>query len=163
MNNNYIRHIILLLAAAFIAVLAPSCTDELPVPNMPDYTEAGRDVTATFTVAVPQMEVKSRADIDNAGLYAVHSLYVATFSSVTGQITSMDENGNNLGWQKVDVEENPATAHKNYEISIHTKTGPSYIVAVANVENNGVTSDNPTFDPKNPVTIEHLLLTHADT
>lgn len=163
MDYNYIRHIILLLAATLIAALAPSCTDELPAPNMPDYTDAGRDVTATFTVTVPQMEVKSRADIDNAGLYAVHSLYVATFSSVTGQITSMDKNGNNLGWQKVDVKENPATAHKNYEISIHTKTGPSYIVAVANVENNGVTSDNPTFDPKNPVTIEHLLLTHADT
>ena len=156
MNYNYIRHIILLLAAAFIAALAPSCTDELPVPNMPDYTEAGRDVTATFTVTVPQMEVKSRADIDNAGLYAVHSLYVATYSSVTGQITSMDENGNNTGWQKVDVEENPAKEHIEYEISIHTKTGPSYIVAVANVENYGVRSDSPNLQN---TTIKDLLAT----
>lgn len=155
MNYSYIRHIILLLAATLTAALAPSCIDELPAPDMPDYTDVGRDVTATFTVTVPQMEVKSRADIDNAGLYAVHSLYVATYSSVTGQITSMDENGNNLGWQKVDVEENPATGHKNYEISIHTKTGPSYIVAVANVENYGITKDDPA--PKEPSTIaKHL-------
>lgn len=156
MDYNYIRHIILLLAATLIAALAPSCTDELPAPNMPDYTDAGRDVTATFTVAVPQMEVKSRADIDNAGLYAVHSLYVATYSSVTGKITSMDENGNNLGWQKVDVEENPAIEHKKYEISIHTKTGPSYIVAVANVENYGVRSDSPNLQK---TTIKDLLAT----
>lgn len=156
MNYNYIRHIILLLAATLTAALAPSCIDELPAPDMPDYTDVGRDVTATFTVTVPQMEVKSRADIDNAGLYAVHSLYVATYSSVTGKITSMDENGNNLGWQKVDVEENPAIEHKKYEISIHTKTGPSYIVAVANVENYGVKSDSPNLQN---TTIKDLLAT----
>lgn len=137
MFSSSIKYILLTAAAA---LCLPSCSDELDIPN---YVVAGEDMVITVPVELNEPTVQSRADLSETQLNTVQSLWVATFSSATGQMTSKtDATSNTIGWVKV----TPGTADTEpalHDVTITTKSGPSYIVAVANVENNGVLKSAP--------------------
>ena len=137
MFSSSIKYILLTAAAA---LCLPSCSDELDIPN---YVVAGEDMVITVPVELNEPTVQSRADLSETQLNTVQSLWVATFSSVTGQMTSKtDAESGTIGWVKVA----PGTADTEpalHDVTITTKSGPSYIVAVANVENNGVLKSAP--------------------
>lgn len=108
-----------------------SCQEDvIPVT---DYTVSGEDVSVSLNLILPEMDVKTRASIDEANLNRVSSLWIMTFSSVTGKRTMAD-------WVKIVPE--TTDAEKPYPVTLNTKSGNSYIVGVANVDNLGVTKDN---------------------
>ena len=140
------------LLIALISALFAGCSDEL---DLPDYVEVGKDMEVKLSVALPEMEVKTRGDISED---LVSSVWIATFAA-TGEITSKGENG---GWYSVDVKDYTGphredASKPDCSYSIETKSGPSYIVAVANVENDGVTRNDHAPKP-----LSDLLKT-ADT
>lgn len=123
------------IGLALIASCGYGCTDD-SVAVSQDFTVIGREVIVTIPVIFPEMEVRSRANMDANDLNKVESLWVATFNSNTGDMTSN-------GWQNKTAEPNTGDTHVLRNISIKSKSGPSYIVAVANVESlKGVTPDN---------------------
>ena len=92
----------------------PSCSDELDIPN---YVVAGEDMVITVPVELNEPTVQSRADLSETQLNTVQSLWVATFSSVTGQMTSKtDAESGTIGWVKV----TPGTA--DTEPALHDVT-----------------------------------------
>lgn len=126
------HYIISLLSAIFVTAVSTGCSDELPVSY--DYTVAGQEVTVTVPVSLPKMEVKSRADLDNPGLNHVESLWVAVYSAGAGGAMTSE------GWTKLTPRtEDTEVAH---EVTLKAKSGPSFIVAVANVDNMGVTRNS---------------------
>lgn len=115
------------------AVAMPSCTDERF--DLPDYTVSGADVTISVPIHFPEMDKKTRASFDNPNdLNRVESLWIRTYSADTGEATS--------DWLKL----TPGTTDTEvpHNVTLNTKSGSSYIVGVANVDNMGVTSDDPT-------------------
>ena len=139
------------VAAIFVAVVIASCSEERY--DIPDYTRTGEEVTLKVGVSIPVMDVQTRADLDELSLNQVNSLWIRTYSYDSGKATS--------DWYK--VEEQPGfdgnigteTTHAN--VTLKTRSGASYIVAVANVANMGVTKGDLTQKPLSE------LLTDADT
>lgn len=139
---------ILLNAAAVMSLgmAAVSCQDDMPIP---DYTLSDEDVRVTFNLSLPRMEVKTRAALDQPSLNQVNSLWVRTYSALSGQATSE--------WVNV-TEDLPTTdSEVPHRVTLDTKSGHSFIVGVANIDNMGVTKDNLTPRPLRE------LLAEADT
>ena len=126
-----------LTLTAVAAISLPSCSDEI---SLPDYVTSGEDMTIVVPLSVDNPTIQSRADFSEAQLNTVQSLWVATFSVATNQMTSKNADGQ-IGWVKIapgtnDIEE-------PHEITLNTKSGSSYIVAVANVDKKGVLRGAP--------------------
>lgn len=126
-----------LTLTAVAAISLPSCSDEI---SLPDYVTSGEDMTIVVPLSVDNPTIQSRADLSEAQLNTVQSLWVATFSVATNQMTSKNADGQ-IGWVKIapgtnDIEE-------PHEITLNTKSGSSYIVAVANVDKKGVLRGAP--------------------
>lgn len=147
--NKYISS----LALASVIFTFNSCKDDNILPDT-DYTIVGMDVRMTVGVDMPKMSVQTRADIGDNYLDQVNSVWIATFSKATGEMTSKaTANASTPGWKKV---ENlvPQQNHVPHEVEIDTKSGPSYIVAVANVdENNGVRKSDPNLSEESLSTL----------
>lgn len=139
--TSYISYLALLPA-----LLLSSCQDDEIAGY--DYTRAGEDVTVTVPVSLPGMDVKSRADLPEWQTDHVESLWIRTYSSVTGLATSE--------WKKLEPDSRDTEVERS--VTIESKSGPSYIVAVANVENPGVSKDAP--ETQRPLS---ELLDEADT
>lgn len=146
---------ILILSSAWLALMSvmTSCEDDIQPPYT-DYTVSGEEVTATVSVSLPEMTVKSRAAHSEQQLNEVRSLWIRTYSATTGAATS--------DWLKTtpgtyDTELVPEGKHK---FDLRTKSGSSYVVAVANVENMAVTKNKPSLDDAR---ILSELLDAADT
>ncbi len=146
MKLKKLRHHILFTAIILTAIAMPSCSDEIVV-DIPDYTISGEDITLKVALTLPEMDVKSRANLDATSLNQVNSLWLRTYNSETGLATS--------DWVKLTPSSSDTEVPRSVEI--RSKSGHSYIIAVANVENNGVTRDN-----RNPTPLSTLLET-ADT
>lgn len=126
-----------ILSAAAICLGLASCSDEI---DYPDYVTSGEEMLLTVPVSVAETVVQSRADLSDVQLNTVQSLWVATFSSVSGQMTSKGADGKTAGWVKYTAtSDSPIKS----QIQLSTRSGSSYIVAVANVEKMGVLSDAP--------------------
>ena len=126
-----------ILSAAAICLGLASCSDEI---DYPDYVTSGEEMLLTVPVSVAETVVQSRADLSDVQLNTVQSLWVATFSSVSGQMTSKGADGKTVGWVKYTAtSDSPIKS----QIQLSTRSGSSYIVAVANVEKMGVLSDAP--------------------
>lgn len=140
-----ITRYIFMVSASLLAL--SSCQDD--ALRGLDYTVSGEDVTLTVPVALPEMEVKSRGMLSEEQLNLVNSLWVRTYSVHTLQATSE--------WVKLEPDSSDGEPEV-HEVNIKTKSGASYIVAVANVENMGTTKDDPSTEA-------HLseLLEKADT
>lgn len=149
--HNIISHskYTLRIAVALLAACGCGCTDDDIAGNL-DFTVIGKEVTVTIPVNLPKMEVQSRANMTANDLNRVVSLWVATFSSTTGAMTSK-------GWQNKTATPNTSDTHVPHDVSIQSMTGPSYIVAVANVESvQGVTPDNLTPRPLSKLLTDNM-------
>lgn len=145
-----INKLIILLAVVGFTVC---CQDDFSSKS--DYGAIGKDVVITIPLELPEMGIKTRANINDADRDVVKSLMVAVFDA-SGNITSKKNDNTTVGWYEVkDIPDNYTDYQedKYKTVTLHTKSGPSYIVAVANVENMGINSDNPT-DKK---TLKELL------
>lgn len=148
MLNRLRKHIHTLTASLLAGLSLCACSDDEAVFDVPDYTVTGADVTLTVPLSIPVMDQKSRASLDAIQLNQVESVWVRTYSANTGKATS--------DWVKQTISTTDTEVAR--EVTIKTQSGSSYIVAVANVDNLGVTSDDIT-------TQRHLseLLEAADT
>lgn len=146
---------ILILCCAWLALVpaVTSCVDDIQPPYT-DFTVSGEEVTATLSVSLPEMTVKSRAAHSEQQLNEVRSLWIRTYSATTGAATS--------DWLKSSpgTYDTEMTPEGKRTFDIHTKSGSSYVVAVANVENPAVTKDNPSLDDTKALS---ELLDAADT
>ena len=132
-------HTFLYSAILLLCMAATSCSDEKLA--YPDYTISGEDVKVSFSLTFPSMEKMTRSNLPDADLNRVNNIWVRTYSSETKEATSK--------WEKKEDLNKTTTEFKDEEITIQTKSGYSYIVAVANVkENKGVLKDNPTAEPQ---------------
>lgn len=148
--SNQIKKYLLILA---LPLIVAACKDDSFISEK-DYTIAGKEVTVTIPISIPEMTVQTRASINDEQLSAVNSLWVAVFSSDTGEITSFKKkNGTEKGWYIVKDPSNNGF-HQIHDLDLKALSGPSYIVAVANVENLGVSSESPDAEP---VAISTLL------
>lgn len=124
------------MALIFVALSITSCSDEKLIDtdgcNIP-----GVDVTVKIPISLPEMEVKSRAELDEVSLNQIDNLWIRTYSADSeGKATSE--------WLKIDNPQNDGL-HQSNQVEINTQSGKNYIVAVANVESNkGVTNVDQT-------------------
>ncbi len=139
----HLRHI----AAGLLALLTLAACNEEEI-DLPDYTVSGEKVTLSVPVSLPVMDQRSRAALDVTQLNQIESLWVRTYSAKDGKATS--------DW----VIQTPASTDTEVarNVTIETRSGSSYIVAVANVNNLAVTAD----DIDNPQPLR-TLLEAADT
>lgn len=130
--------------AALLVVAFAGCTDEI---EYPDDEGAGRPVTLSVNVSLPEMTPISRSDMA-AGLDGrVESLWIGVYSASSQQRTGMYS----------ETRLNVSPTHLNMQpVKIDARTGRSYIVAVANFE--GRSAHNGT----EVVSLEQALA-HADT
>lgn len=111
-----------LWVAALLVVALAGCTDEI---EYPDDEGAGRPVTLSVNVSLPEMTRISRSDMA-AGLDGrVESLWIGVYNASSQQRTGVySETGLNA-----------SPTHENMQpVKIDARTGRSYIVAVANFE-----------------------------
>lgn len=130
--------------AALLVVAFAGCTDEI---EYPDDEGAGRPVTLSVNVSLPEMTPISRSDMA-AGLDGrVESLWIGVYSASSQQRTGVYS----------ETRLNASPTHDYPEsVKINAETGRSYIVAVANFE--GRSAHNGT----EVVSLEQALA-HADT
>ena len=101
-----------------------ACTDETDFPSV---TEDGTDVTLTLNVQTQAHKdvVVSRATKEENTLYDLHFYVFNEAGDLTGYEKIIFEDGNN-----------PTTGQQDkVEVKIRTKTGKSYIYALANINN----------------------------
>lgn len=139
-----------------------ACKDDVLYSG--EYGSEGEPVTISLKWSVPEMDVRSRAEMSDDDAAKVNDLWVGIYNVATGECTY-----NQLyeGLSTTDVH----TAHLLKDIT--TKTGNSYIVAVANAMTNFGISDGDESDKI--ITVEgydrgkgdyiplHLLLNKANT
>lgn len=132
----YIYNFLIILAAS---LLISSCRDD-SFANL-DYVTIGEEVTINVPISFPQMDVKTRANLEDWQINQVNNVWIATFDAINGNITSKDSEGN-LGWFAID---NPKDYNEpqSQKVTINTLSGPSFIVAVANVDNQGFFKSTP--------------------
>lgn len=135
--------------SATLLLSVVGCTDD-KFTSDPDYTVVGKEITVNIPIDFPQMDVRTRADMTNEDLNRVSSLWVATFSATTHRMTSN-------GWHKT-YNLNTTDVEIPHSISISTLSGPSYIVAVANVSSTMAVTLNDSDDPTlTPQSLSNLL------
>lgn len=124
------------LIGLVLALFATSCTDELaPMTS----NEVGKDVIVKVPIELPGMEIKSRADLYDYQINQIESVWIRTYAATGSGEATMGE------WKK--IEASTITLHDPQLVEdLDTKSGPTYIVAVANVTNaKGVKKDDPSL------------------
>ena len=115
--------------ALMLPVVIQSCADnDLETP--PDFSLSGADVKVNLSLTLPEMDVKSRGELSPSQTNRVESLWVGMYSAATGERT--------FGQVMIDADPPVQTTnHPNPAYSlkdIATKSGYTYIVAVANID-----------------------------
>lgn len=105
-----------------VAVALCACSDNVG-PEL-DFTVAGTPAKICVNVAIPEMQVQTRAKLPDDHANRVETLWVRVYNSNTGEATS----------DAVVLEEIHTDTHVPHKIKIDAKSGPSYIVAVANID-----------------------------
>lgn len=116
---------------------------------------AGKDVTVNVRLELPVMKVLTRADLEDYQINRIDDVWIRTYSASGSGNATMDS------WEKITGgtigTHNPANEPYG-AVDIQTKSGPTYIVAVANVGTaKGVKKDDLTLRPLSE------LLDAADT
>lgn len=142
MKNNGFLYILSVLSALMLF----SCSDERFAA--PDFTVSGEESKIRVNVSVPGLDVKTRASLGDDQINEVSSLWIRTYSSYSGKATSE--------WVKSVKNTYDTEVARSFDID--TKSGYSYVVGVANIDNLGVTKANP--DEERPLS---ELLEDADT
>lgn len=130
---NLIRNRAARVAGCLIAAAALcSCIKE----ELPDFDDAeGRPTTVAVALELPAMEIRTRAMMSEKDDSQVNTLWVGTFQASTGKLTG----------RTVTDAPNHSDIHQLHPVTIDTKSGPSYIVGVANIDNNYGTTDDETL------------------
>lgn len=118
-------------------VILQSCTEDL-LQGSGLRTE-GEQISILLNVTMPEMTVQTRANIGDEELYKVNNVWIAIFNAESGEMTSFDNDGNR-GWIKIESQDG-IPAHTLRNVTVKTLTGMSRIVAVANVDNQGILAD----------------------
>lgn len=160
--NRYTKIFSRLLPA--IMLIMTACNDDIDMPATVDGPE-GEDTTISLTIQAPEMShLESRADMTTDEANSVRSLWVGIYSYATSRSTLSD--GNNSGLLLQNGQHGFTSGNKSHTrytlTGINTKSGRSYIVAVANPDlNYGYTMDaNGTLGAKSKLSD---LLAKADT
>lgn len=160
--NRYTKIFSRLLPALMLVMTA--CNDDIDMPATVDGPE-GEDTTISLTIQAPEMShLESRADMTTSEANSVQSLWVGIYSYATRRSTLSD--GNNSGLLLQNGQHGFTSGNKSHTrytlTGINTKSGRSYIVAVANPDlNYGYTMDaNGTLGAKSKLSD---LLAKADT
>lgn len=119
---------------------ATGCTDDLDTGFGVNEVE-GRDTKISISVAAPEMpKLESRTDMADEDAYNVQTLWVGIYNSGSGKSTLLDDNGTNNGLFLENGDHGFTAGQKNHTRyaleDINTKSGRSYIVAVANPDMN---------------------------
>lgn len=138
----YRKHRISLLTGAVALVMgAAGCSDDLDTGFGVNEVE-GRDTQISLSVSAPEMpRLESRTDMADDDAYKVETLWVGIYNSGSGKSTLLDDNSTtNNGLFLVKGEhgfETSTDKHVLHQLeNINTKSGRSYIVAVANPDMN---------------------------
>lgn len=160
--NRYTKIFSRLLPALMLVMTA--CTDDIELPATVDGPE-GEDTTINLTIQAPEMShLESRADMTTSEANSVRSLWVGIYSYATRRSSLND--GVKSGLLLQDGEHGFTSGNKSHTrytlTDINTKSGRSYIVAVANPDlNYGYTMDaNGKLGAKSKLSD---LLAQADT
>ena len=88
---NHIRNLFLRAAVPVaLAAAVSACSDYIEAPG-PDFTVSDEPTNVTVSLSIPSMTPVSRADLSNAQLKQVNSVWVRTYSSITGEATRSEE------------------------------------------------------------------------
>lgn len=160
--NRYTKIFSRLLPALMLIMTA--CNDDIDMPATVDGPE-GEDTTISLTIQAPEMShLESRADMTTSEANSVQSLWVGIYSYATRRSTLSDGNKSGLLLQNGQHGFTSGNkSHTRYTLTdINTKSGRSYIVAVANPDlNYGYTMDaNGKLGAKSKLSD---LLAQADT
>lgn len=160
--NRYTKIFSRLLPAIMLVMTA--CNDDIDIPATVDGPE-GEDTTISLTIQAPEMShLESRADMTTSEANSVRSLWVGIYSYATRRSTLSDGNKSGLLLQNGQHGFTSGNkSHTRYTLTdINTKSGRSYIVAVANPDlNYGYTMDaNGKLGAKSKLSD---LLAQADT
>lgn len=160
--NRYTKIFSRLLPAIMLVMTA--CNDDIDIPATVDGPE-GEDTTISLTIQAPEMShLESRADMTTDEANSVRSLWVGIYSYATRRSTLSDGNKSGLLLQNGQHGFTSGNkSHTRYTLTgINTKSGRSYIVAVANPDlNYGYTMDaNGKLGAKSKLSD---LLAQADT
>lgn len=131
MKPSILLNILLKIFIAVIAIAVQSCSDR-QFDAVPDYTVSGEPVRLEVPVMTPKMGTATRGDLGENQLNRVESLWIRTYNAETGLATSK--------WIK--IEPKTTDIHNMRTVEIDTQSGHSYIIGVANVDCEGVTSDD---------------------
>ena len=160
--NRYTKIFSRLLPAIMLVMTA--CNDDIDIPATVDGPE-GEDTTISLTIQAPEMShLESRANMTTSEANSVRSLWVGIYSYATSRSTLSD--GNNSGLLLQNGQHGFTSGNKSHTrytlTGINTKSGRSYIVAVANPDlNYGYTMDaNGKLGAKSKLSD---LLAQADT
>lgn len=143
LKNISIRFFTSLMSVA--VVMFGGCSDDPFVS--PDFTVSGEATTVTFELSVPQMTQVTRAALTEDQMNRVENVWVRTYSSATGEPTS----------EAKIITELSADEHNSHSVNLETKSGNSYIVAVANIDNMGCRIDPETGEAGPEQSLRELL------
>lgn len=137
----YRKHRISLLTGAVAMLMgATGCSDDLDTSFGVNEVE-GRDTKISLSVSAPEMpRLESRADMADKDAYNVETLWVGIYNAGSGKSTLLNDNSTTNGLFLVNGEHGFQTSQDNHVrhplTNIATKSGRSYIVAVANPDMN---------------------------
>ena len=126
---------IILLSTLAVGLLAVSCLDDEIYTSESGRVE-GAPTTLTLSVNLNEMRSMSRAAMTDDNANKVNTLWVGIYNVGTGKCTY------NRLFNRDEIE-NPNTHTLATLPTIETKSGVSYVVAVANAEDNYGITDNP--------------------
>lgn len=122
-SYTYINVLIKLLTIVMTGT-AFSCSDD--DASELDFTVAGAPARISVDVVIPDMQVQTRAQLPEDHANRVESLWLRVYSATTGKATS----------KAVTIDPSHTDSHVLHKIDdIETISGPSYIAAVANIDN----------------------------
>lgn len=141
MMNNYKKYIKVIPACVALMSLLSACDDD--VRPGAEIQPEGENTVISLTLTAPDFTKRvSRADMSEEDAFTVNTLWVGIYNANDRKSTIIGENNENgLFLTSADELEHGFTAgqksHDRYTIkNITTKSGPSYIVAVANPDVN---------------------------
>lgn len=121
-----------------LALTATACRDDVDFAS--PGSVVGENASVTVPLSLPEMDIKSRSDLADYQINEIQSVWIRTYAATGSGAATSD-------WKKIDVKAS-VTPHDPKEVTIATKSGSTYIIAVANVDGAyAVTSDNLTPRP----------------
>ena len=133
------RNLIYFLLTAMVAAIVQSCIYDRIDYSMETYEE-GLAANVELNISVPSMDIATRSDMPNDADFDVKSLWVGIFSATDGKCKYAELHT-----------ELPSNEHNFISLRIKTTSGPSFIVAVGNPEDNYGYKYGPTTNDNNVI------------